>query len=432
MDWIPEIASGSFYIKDKHYYLYGKKETKVLEELKTTEFELEYIPKDLDGTLIINSKPYTNFSIEGKTLKIHHPDPIQYCIDESIVDANRFGLAYGGITWLPNDLVSFTYDYKKSTAGVISDEEETEVFYIHNGKVNYKLPCHYPPIVITDDNINISARDFTPEFKITEYSYLEFNNKFNYLLNPAFEITPIDTEFNNSPVAWTVSDPAKVFCTKLDAYYGSNVLYVEDSGTIEQTINIPAGKSTISFYGRSPKETTVELTIDDSNSTVTITGELTEEWNRIIAEFDVVGATTQISVENTGSEIAFLDAFQAELEDLSQFSYISPNSTVEYETDPIGIFTYETGEYENIADINLNPTMNYNSRGFLSIGEYVDDPHDEPLFKGGSNLKSALHSYICNQFIYIKGLQDNSMPVNYKIHREPQNEDERDNHYLKE
>lgn len=441
-NWRPKLATGYFYVKDRGYHLYADKQTKMLEELKISEFTLTGYPRSLDScSLLINGISYTDFNISGDILKVYHPDPIEYFTTNGTNDPDRRGMAFNGMTWKPDDDVSLAYEYLYSSAGTIMTGEATGEFTFRDASSKYKMPDpFYRPVIMTDDGITpTSAREFTPEFTIDPMGFLSINQEDNYVYNPAFEITPIMTGISSDPIFWTPSDASGVFSyiTRY-SYYGTKALVLPSGESVYQDINVPSGEQMrMSVWSRSPKASELELSFQyltsltgtPTGAETTATGEPSGDWTQTYQDFSGDYTAGRVKFTNNGPNPLFIDGVQVNEGSGLQFSHVPGAATVEYDADPSGLFIPGSGDY-NIDDINLNPTIGHNTRGFVSLGQYIDDPHDEPLYKGGSQL----YAPYSGEYMYYGGLAENDELAKFltRIFRAPVSYSEMSGHYLYE
>lgn len=455
--WYPRVSAGDFYVEDRHHYLYGRKATYTLEECRHTSFTLSDFPVDLDTMAVtIEGRDFTDFKVEGQKFTIVHGDPAEMATfwEAQAWSAGRCGWAKAGHAWDPVAEIQVAYNYlSAAVTGVTGDmfttNTVTEVLNMRNGYDEYFVPTGlYPPVVITDDCIQPdNARDFLPEFALDfDTGELTFNAADNRLLNPAFCAVPCTGDIY--PLGWTITNDDGLALHRVpDAYYGRHVLLAHGTGYCLQQVSMdPLLPHAVSAWIRrrpradggtgyisvgyiaptgqivDPSGVYMGILGDYSLHSVTATSVPGTEWERIsLALGDpttlypsmdaaVPSAVTGLQILLHGNAVEF-DAVQVEVGYTpSQFAYASPASTIELEANATGLWVYDPAYQTPFEQdrCNLNPVLDELTRGFLSIGEFVDDWHDEPVGKGGN----CLFSVPTGEFIvyhgeeYSSGLED--------------------------
>lgn len=234
---------------------------------------------------------------------------------------------------------------------------------------------------------------------------------------------PYGTDWDRG--AWEYRPPADCKVVRLpDAYYGKYALLAPPSGEhCYQDVNVGTGDFVLSArarcYGWGVGEAVLTARFLDGidgaqvGSALSVIGYPQGEWEPlrlpVSTPTGAVALRTELS-RNSDADVLF-DALQLSLSgELEQFAFVSPAATVEYETDPTGVYEYQTRPYD-VDDVDLNPVYNAISRGFLTIGEYIDDPHMEPVGRGGH----CILPDVTGHFVAYKGTGEVASLAGYPV-----------------
>lgn len=419
--WRPRAANGDFHVGDRHFHLYARKCAHWLEELTYSVHMLTGYPSSKDGmSVVVAGHPVTDFIIEGNVLYVKHPDPLLMdALYGDTWDRTRRAWHDAGYAFAPQDVAQVIYpeQLEGTVSGSIITGICQESLTMGTGDIVYKPPCTEcvrPPIVMTDDRIQPgNVRDFAVEFNVDVHDcLLTFNAERNYLIDPAFCAHPPD--LFPQPVAWVRSGQA-VLARIPDAYYGKYAALLM-TGYYAQSTLIPAGTDmSLSAWHRNLAsclgyvDATPYLELDVYNAAGVIIQSHHQDmlsadgWARDYLNLTTPAAATSgvVRIGNV-TGYALVDAVQLEANsEPTQFAFVSPDSTYEAERDPTGIYKYHSEDQYpfNFENINLNPVRTELSRGFLSLGEFADDWHNEPIGKGGY----IRHPYPTGEFMVYRG-----------------------------
>lgn len=447
--WRPRLKSGFFYIDGRRYYLYGRKQTRTVEEITCTAFDLASTPAThyplpavaaptgvvtgipavaATGIQVrIEGIPYDRWELEGDKLRVCHLDTDDFAtfqsrlaFDDSRWDSGR-GLVLGPDNEVQVDYDTLTWDpaTKKFIVSRI-----TEFLNFRDGQKIFRLPTANQlgaPIVITDDSIEFhDGRDFAVEFAYDPVTHeITFNQSVNLLENPSFEQAP--SGLPEVADAWLMEGALR---RRTDGFHGKFAASVDGTGLVLQTTEIDqfltytfsararrrgatgVAKLVINFKdatGTIRDTQGVPLGFDTDTTIEAVSKEFVlddDEWTQIcltVGELHepyddpTTGIPTGVVIPEvdlylkSGAGTVEYDAVQLTATPFCpQFADVSPRSTVEWESDEQGLYSYDhfIDAPFDIGDVDLNALNEDQFAGFVSMAEF-SDRDDFGLRKGG-------------------------------------------------
>lgn len=431
--WMPKFRAGQFYIGDRKYYLYAQKKCLRLEQCQLVTADLASAPYavtdvELDGIA------YSNYKVAGQSIILDLED-----IDSHIGywakftwDATRWDYFSAG--FVLSDDTQITVKYTTLVWDSVNHQFTVTAVtqYIRLGDTTkiYKIPdtpIPDTPVVITDDSkLPTDARSYAIEYDVAPDGAITFNAETNYAPNPNFTVAP--TGYPHYPYDWELVDTTgHIFRTSGTGYVGLYTLRMHDpTGKARAIITMgPDEPLTLSAWARMSGEGTtgvayVEMAFRDSSGNI-----LDADGNTIGADPDIVPYSvrasaslsgrewtrahvsagestsfetadcvlpddmTEVEIRLWGTGTGPIDFSAVQLEHRlspTQYGYIGPASTVEYETDPTGIWRPDpTGivwPFPELCHVELNAASEENHAGFVVFEEFSDWT-DEDIDAGG-------------------------------------------------
>lgn len=433
--WVPKVRAGHFFIGDRRYYLYASKKTVRLEQCRRMRFPLAGAPVG-DVVCRLEGVPYTNFEIQGTDAVLNLEDiesHISYWA-QFVWDARKWGYFDAGFILTDDSVVDFDYQtlvWNTSTHGfdTIAINQHTT---FRDGVESYQLPdtpIPGTPIVITDDSkLATDGRSYAIEFDVDGEGNIDLNAVRNYVLNPNMEVTPSGGS-PNYPSDWLLGDTTGAIRRYPGTgYVGAWTCWFDGAttGKVRQEVDIDAdtplsliakvrmagtGTAGIGYLEMAFKGTGGNIYgtggsiigADPDPAPFSLRDQIsvtTADW----AELSLVAGPndtfeptdgvipsdiTEVEVRfhGTGTGPMEFDAIQlARTKYVPQYGYISPDATVEYETDPTGIYRPDphglSWPFAELNHIDLNAASEESHAGFLMLEEFSDS-HDEDLDIGG-------------------------------------------------
>ena len=431
--WIPKIRSGYFFIGDRKYYLYAQKKCIRLEQCRIARLTLAGAPYtissvELDGT------PYANYTIEDQDIILGLEDIDSHVgyWSQFVWDATRWGYFDAGFVLTDDTQITVVYTTLSwdATNHQFTHNSVTQYLRLGDAEITYKLPdtpIPNTPIVITDDSkLSTDKRDYAIEFDVSSEGDITLNVLDNYAPNPNFGAAP--TGYPMYPNDWEIVDTTgHIYRTPGTGYVGRYTLRMSDpTGKARAIITMGSDEplslsawarmSSTGFYGVGY----VEMAFRDSSGNIldasgSVIGADPEigpyslraqstlignTWTRIsasagestdfeIADCVIPSAATEVEIRIWGTGTGPIDFSAIQLEKgltPTQYGYISPSATVEYETDGTGMWRPDpTGivwPYPELCHVELNAASDENHIGFLVLEEFSDWT-DEGLEAGG-------------------------------------------------
>ena len=426
--WRTRIVSGYFYGGNRQNYLYGRKETISIDECAETEFPLAAMPLPSGMVLTVDGVPTTDYFLRGENIVLQRPSM-------DTVHWQRFGWLGGGHIYNPLATVEATYNplyWNDATNSFITGSTVVQEWALRDGETKFFLPSVArgdAPVIITDD-FRDYGDGFTdmPQYKLTEVDdrqQIELDTETNLVLNPAFEIIDVPTGYVPGNQAWPdtveaqawdyLSVTGQVVLRQIPGYYGRNTIFMKDNDGIAQTVpTIPGHDVVLSAYARpctldniaqvrmevaylpttgttyvNPSGTPIGSgdTVSSYSKNFNLTG---DTWQRIsirMGSTDERFGIADVAIPDTIGSIririkctddgAIVDAIMATHGvELENFGYISHASTIEYETNPTGIYQQiEQLDRFKVDRLDINPMNTPTAGGFIiaeELGPYTD------------------------------------------------------------
>lgn len=447
------------------YYLYAKKETRTLSDLRVSIFELSKAPVPNSIVVTYNGLGYDSWLLNGNELHFVHCNPLEWRPLYLSLYSNADHRAHMEKGILPDLTVAVRYTYLTWNGATRQFDETTTTESFtranHEKGTYYKFfqaatssqrtagsstpwkthkslspfTPRYAPVVVTDDNVEYyDKRGYSNEVAVdTSAGTLVFNPQENLLTNPGLEIISGGNAFG-----WTKRNssgaviPASVIGGSTSVY-GDYHLRLNTGETLHQTARLRSlDLHRVSFYGRvEGGDDTIRLVInpvdlngnyrDSSNNTAgtpydssvqifttdfqgsaddwrryeAVVGESTEYFSHNDPPFasDVVvnilpASTTslELRVVAAGARPIRLDALQLHKGgETAPFLGITGDATVEYESDPDGVYQTSPSSTAFLRDnVNTDPLRSQKPDGFLAF--YAMGSSDDWQLKRGSDL----------------------------------------------
>ena len=430
--WVPKVRAGQFFIGDRRYHLFANKQCLRLEQCRRMRFGLIGDPFG-DVTIELDGVPYTNFEIQGTDAVLDLQDietHIAYWA-QFVWDDDRWGYFDAGFVLTDDTQVKFTYNTLVWNTSTHSFDTVPVVQYqrFADAQEEYWLPnppVPGTPVVITDDSkIATDQRDYAIEYDVAPDGHITFNAPKNYAPNPNFQAAP--TGSPTIPVDWLRSDPVGIERHEGTGYVGQWCLrFTGTTGKARAMIDMDADTPlALSVYARmngtgSLGTAYLEAVYKAANGDILDTAgavigadpdpgpysirnaaELSgRDWQRvsiIMGPDDDLEPTTgviptgvvEVEVRLWGQGTGSLDFDAVQLERnkyVNQYGWIGPDSTVEVETDPTGIYepnpVGDSWPFPEYNHVDLNAASEDAHGGFLFMEEFSDF-HDEDFDGGG-------------------------------------------------
>jgi hypothetical protein len=433
--WVPKVRAGYFFIGDRQYYLYADKSCLRLEQCRRMRFALSGDPIG-DVLTWLDGIPYTNVEIQGTDAVVNLQDiesNIAYWAG-AVWDAARWGYFEAGFVLTDDTQVTFHYNILVWNAA--THEFDTQAIVQHSrfrdAEEEYWLPIvplPDAPIVITDDSkLPTDQRTYAIEFDTASDGRITFNAPRNYVPNPNFDAAP--TGSPEIPNDWLLSGtPPQIWRYQGTGYVGQWTLQFDGSFTgkaramIDMAVDTPVALSSrarMTGTGYCSGAAHMEMVYKDALGRILSTAGVVigndpdpgpyslstdallmgSQWQTlsIVAGPDddleptagpIPTGVVEMEVRLWGTGLCPLefDAVQLERNRLvSQYGYIGPSSTVEFEQDPTGIYTPDpigrSWPYPELNHIDFNAASEEAHAGFL-IAEEFSDTFDGDLDIGG-------------------------------------------------
>jgi hypothetical protein len=383
--WRPKLRPGFFYIKDRLYYLFAKKQTIYVIELKELRWELAAAPVGGTGSLQIEGVPWENYWVEGRTLVVplQGIDGVANYWAHLHWDETRWNSFKTAIEALPDNAVNFSYDFLTWSTGSheYTSGNATETLYMREADVEHHMPnilVPGTPVVITDDTKKLGdARDYQLQFKVTEpRRSVLFNMYVNAVENPHFARGVIGSP--SGAAKWYFTDPITMHRISGSGYVGTGVVDIHGTGKLVQDVLVEGDHPVVvQAWARAingPVTGWLELAFKTPGSgfpivdgtggflayepnftvySVRVSGSLDEAWSRISivlgegTEFDPSEASfpdvcdrMEVRVHGAGTQWGAVAVHQDALRP-GQYNYVDDRATVEFETDPSGFWRFD-------------------------------------------------------------------------------------------
>lgn len=449
--WRPMVKPGYFYIRDRQYYLYSRKSTCYLRDLKWSKFNIGRKLKDPSEAVVRVSGVKLDdsmYKIVGTYLYIRHIDPPGSDFRNAWINFLRtIGTPYWDFYQMGNLFapgmsvtVSGTYlQYNDASFGFDEIDHEFACYFQDAIDTFYKFerqPVFTKPIVMTDDEIEEDDSPPVIEFMLEGRNVL-FDKVENPVLNHSFEELSDDednivrfdvSDFDvhrfdsimdiseSKPLSWHTDGVSKL----CDAHHGFYALYLEASQYAYQNIEIDNNLSVIiSFFSKADASTSVQLSIvqrdisDNVLSTDSFDFACDTEWSRHYVacsikeglDIEINEDCMSIDIKFVADDELYIDSVYLEQKSIydsdqtpKDYYRIHDAITVEYETQPIPYChlpelttdidgNFRRSEFQ-LSDVDCNPMRNAYSNGFLCL---IDDGKnsDWQLGKGGFEIDES-------------------------------------------
>jgi len=429
--WRPQLRSGYLSIKDRQYYLYARKATIYVQDTMELRCELAGMPVTSSMSVKIAGENWTNFWIEGRTLVVS--------LKDLEGDSSYWaGMDYDVSNWdhfkshadvEPDTQIYVAYDFYQWNNAVAPTGQQFETFSMEqyfrvmDCEVERHMPDDYvpgAPMVITDDDKELwDGRDHRMQCRVVEpRRSLEFNMVENLVHNPHFAYG-----YSGSPTTaarWYRTDPTGIVRVQGSGYVGHHYVYARPTGLLIQEVLINGGQPVVvEAWYRGSGEAQLELaykTAASGNPVVDVSGSPlgydpnfdvysyrtsasanSDEWSRISAvlgtgtEFDPADALYPDACDRMEVRLkatsGYIDWGAAQVRTgvrAGQYGYVPMTGTVEYETDPTGLYRHQMVDafpYEENWNADMNSINSGSHGGFLVIAE-EGEPVDEGLGRG--------------------------------------------------
>lgn len=279
------------------YYLYADKQTKTLNELRVSVFNLGFVPDPDSLSVTYGGLSYSKWILFGNELHLVHDDPYSWFpfYDAKSSDPQDLAWMEAGYLGRPETEIQISYTYQSwnssakefdstaitETVNVRDDEQHCyykffgevgidtvpgpstdDPLEIHESSNFYGQDRLYPyapqigPVVITDEDVFYGdQRGHTNEFSVSpETGELTFSPEYNLLYNPAFQVVG-DSSQSLSWYKITSSGQSQALLTStLDtsAVYGNKTVTIDSPEGLYQTARLKEPNiHNFSFYAQS-------------------------------------------------------------------------------------------------------------------------------------------------------------------------------------
>lgn len=441
--WMPKVKAGYFFIGDRKYHLYALKKCIRVEQCKKLRLHMAVLPSTITS-LKIDSVSYTNYIIDGLDVVVDLEDIDQHINTwySSVWGERRKGYYADGVILTEDAEIEIEYTGMvwDSTTHSFTSVSVTQYFYVRDGEEYYSLPdtpIAGSPVIITDDSkLDSDAREYSIEFDSDYEGNLTFNAAKNYALNPNFGAA--SGSHPEVPLDWELFDATgNMHRFAGTGYVGLWTLYMNGvTGKARSVVPISTigplalsvrarmattGHSGTGYLEIAYRDVDNQI-LDGDGNVIGIVPDPTPYAVRAIGDLDdrtwteislVVGDNTdveptddtvpsgveavEIRLFGSGSGPIEFDAVQLQKSALvTQYGYISPGASVEYELNGTGSWTPDPSSlsdpFTELNHVDLNAANEEGHSGFLIMEEF-SDTYDSDLPVGGSDTDNPQVTY---------------------------------------